>query len=162
MLTILTVPVWPWRRGLLTACVAAVVAANVAVWIYRVGDPPHTRVEARVASFLAAQAAPGDDILVAFGHPNLVLGSGMGTAYPYLWSLPARVHDPHLRHVTRVLAAADGPRWVVVSVNSPMWWDSEGRAARAYVGHHFVRQVTLGQWQIWERAPRIDRPDQVP
>jgi hypothetical protein len=67
-----------------------------------------------VGRAIAKVAQPHDTISTAFGEPNTLLGAGMSSPYPYLWSLPARVRDPDLHLLDQVLAGPSAPTWFVL------------------------------------------------
>jgi hypothetical protein len=67
-----------------------------------------------IGDAIGASARPGDTIVSAFGDPNILLASGMQSPYPYLWSLPARVRDPDLDLLGRVVAGPSAPTWFVL------------------------------------------------
>jgi hypothetical protein len=62
---------------------------------------------------IGAVAAPGDTIISVMGDAETVEVSGLTSPYPYLWTLPAQVDDPHLDRLTALLAGSDAPTWVV-------------------------------------------------
>ena len=66
-------------------------------------------------TYLRDHAAATDGVVVGFGHPDIVAGSGLTSPYENLWSLPVRVRDPHLAELRDVLAGPDHPHWVVVA-----------------------------------------------
>ena len=57
------------------------------------------------ASYARHHAHPGDSVVVAFGHADIVEDSGLGSPYPYLWALPALVEDPPLLALDRLLVS---------------------------------------------------------
>ena len=63
------------------------------------------------------EAAEPDDTLVVFGgRADLQLESGLGSPYPYLWSLPMRALDPDLSRLRALVDGPDAPTWLVE------WW----------------------------------------
>lgn len=62
---------------------------------------------------IAAVAAPGDTVVSVMGDAETVEVSGLMSPYPYLWTLPAQVDDPHLTRLTALLASPDAPTWLV-------------------------------------------------
>ncbi len=77
--------------------------------------------EASVASYLARAHAAGDTGFVAYGHPNILESSGLTPVYPQLWSLPLRVLDPDLTHLTRQLRGPRAPTWFVQGSSLNSW-----------------------------------------
>ena len=138
---------------LLTIGIVLAVVANAAVWAYRVYDPPQAREDARVAAYLRHHAAPGDSLIVGFGHSNVYVDAEMRGPYPYMWSLPTRVNDPGLREAKRVLSGPAAPRWVVVHEDTPTFWDRAARDTRRYVEANYVERGEIGEWHVWERRP---------
>ncbi|MFL6061858.1 MAG: hypothetical protein ACJ72E_11555 [Marmoricola sp.] len=94
--------------------VAALVALSGVVAAIAVMFNPTPTPGYIVGQAIAKVAAPGDTIVTAFGDPNMLLAAHMSSPYPYLWSLPARVRDPHLDVLDRVIAGPAAPDWFVV------------------------------------------------
>jgi hypothetical protein len=63
---------------------------------------------------IAAASQPGDTVVSAFGDADLVYAARLRSPYPFLWSLPAHVLDPHTRRLARLLASPKAPTWLVV------------------------------------------------
>ena len=138
-------------RRLLAAVMGYVVVASLAVWLHHAALPVTVSPDADVASYLRAQAAPSDGVVVAFGHPNIVAASGLSSPYPDLWSLPVRVRDPQLSRLERVMAGPRAPRWMVVAGASLDTWGLSAQSAQDYLERHYVEQVTYGDWHVWRR-----------
>ena len=155
LLVVLVAPVR--RRAVVTACLAYVLVVNALAWVHWTRLPPEVSPEAQVASYLRAHAAPSDGVVVAFGHPEIVAGSGLSSPYPYLWSLPVRVRDPRLSGLEDVLAGPAAPRWLVVDGDSLDSWGLDATAAQDYLVHHYGEQRTYGEWHVWERQVGADR-----
>lgn len=62
---------------------------------------------------IAAVAAPGDTVMSLVGDAETVEASGLMSPYPYLWTLPAQVDDPHLTRLIALLNGPDAPTWLV-------------------------------------------------
>lgn len=62
---------------------------------------------------IAAVAAPGDTVMSLVGDAETVEASGLMSPYPYLWTLPAQVDDPHLTRLIALLNSPDAPTWLV-------------------------------------------------
>ena len=114
----------------LTGALAAVVVAAPFL------SPRHD--EAGLVSWLAAAARPGDTALVTYGHADIVEAAGLApSAYPYLWSLPLRVRDPHVRLLVHDLSGTSRPTWLVEWNSLDSWGlDRHGRVARAVSKHY--------------------------
>jgi hypothetical protein len=96
-----------------TVVVAVVVACAASGWIVAL----QARVPAAgpvVGSAIAAASEPGDAIVSLLGDGSMVATAGLSAPYPYLWSLPAHVLDPHFRRLTALLRSDSAPSWVVV------------------------------------------------
>ena len=52
-------------------------------------------------------------MVLTFGSADIIESSGLTTPYPYSWSLPARLEDPHLRTLVRVLNGPSAPTWLI-------------------------------------------------
>jgi len=140
-----------WSRRVLTAVAAFTAAASLAVWVHLVVTPAAVSSDARVMSYLREHAHPTDGVVVGFGHPDIVAGSGLASPYENLWSLPVRVRDPRLEELRGVLAGAAAPRWLVVDGDSLNTWGLDADEAQQYVERHYVEQVRYGDWHIWRR-----------
>jgi hypothetical protein len=136
------------RRVLLGVVTAAVLAAGVGVALgARTGRPEATATT--TARVLREASRPGDGVVVTYGHANLVEASGLATPYPYLWSLPLRVRDPHLTHLTRLLGGRRAPTWVVEYDGFDSWGiDESGRLASS-VRKHYEPAATVCGHLVW-------------
>jgi hypothetical protein len=114
----------------LSGALAAVVVAMPFV------SPRHD--EAGLVGWLAAAARPGDTALVTYGHANVVEAAGLApSVYPYLWSLPLRVRDPHVSLLVQDLSGASRPTWLVEWNSLDSWGlDRHGRVAWAVSKHY--------------------------
>jgi hypothetical protein len=109
-------------RATITA--AGLVAASAA-FAYATGLPPHGDGADRLGSAIGAVAHHGDSIVTAFGHAQVTSQSRLRSPYPYLWSLPAHLLDPHLRLLDRILAGRRAPTWFVLySRPGPYLWNA--------------------------------------
>ena len=141
-----------WQRRVLAMCLAYVVVASLAVWVYRVASPVTVSTDAEVVSYLRDHADRSDGVVVAFGHPDIVAGSGLASPYPELWSLPVRVRDPQLSELEGVMSGPQAPRWIVVAGDSLDSWGLDATNAQDYLQRHYVEQVTFGDWHVWQRG----------
>ncbi|NGN93203.1 hypothetical protein G5C66_10700 [Nocardioides sp. KC13] len=140
------------RSGLaLRSAVAYAVVAALVVWTLVALAPPQQTPESRVSTYLREHAHPSDGVVVGFGHPEIIAASGLDSPYENLWSLPARVRDPHLTHLHSVLAGGSAPRWVVVDGDSLDTWGLDGDHAQQYLRRHYVERVSYDDWHIWQR-----------
>ena len=92
----------------------------------------------RVGRWIASSARPTDTLVVPFTHANVIGASGLGSPYPYSWSLPVRTLDPHVALLTRTLSRSHGaPTWVV-RWDPPHQWglDPRDRVAHALTTHY--------------------------
>ncbi len=96
------------RTVIIYAAVAAVVAWGVTLAL------PSTGTGETVGTAIKDAAEPGDSLVVAFGHPDIVLTSGLRSPYEYLWSLPARTLDPELDDFYALLVGPEAPTWLVL------------------------------------------------
>lgn len=141
----------PWPKRVMSLVVAYMTAASVSVWVYDLATGAGASSEVRVMSYLRAHAKPSDGVVVGFGHPDIVAGSGLQSPYEHLWSLPVRVRDPRLVELERVMAGPSAPRWVVVAGDSLDTWGLDAAPAQQYLERHYVEQVAYGDWHIWQR-----------
>jgi 4-amino-4-deoxy-L-arabinose transferase-like glycosyltransferase len=74
---------------------------------------------------IAVAAEPGDTLVVVGGRADLQDISGLGSPYPYLWSLPMRTRDPDFAELRVLLAGPRAPTWLVGWV-APDAWDDTG------------------------------------
>jgi hypothetical protein len=63
---------------------------------------------------IAAASHPGDTVVTAYGDADLVYAAHLPSPYPFLWSLPAHVLDPHTHRLAGLLASPQPPTWLVV------------------------------------------------
>jgi hypothetical protein len=145
----------PPRRAagiLLTAVVSYVVLAGAVVWVDQAVAPVGETSDAQVAAYLRAHGHPSDGVVVGFGHPGIVVGSGMSSPYEHLWSLPVRVRDPRLIELQGVLSGPDAPAWVVTAGSALDTWGLDATSADRYLRQHYVTEATLGDWYVWHRV----------
>jgi len=127
-------PGWRWTQGLVVAAAMTTAVASPVAAISAAGasSAPYT-----VGRWVAASAQPGDTIMVAFSHPNVINASGLTAAYPYAWSLPTRTLDPDLSMLTSVLTGRDAPTWVVGWDDLHSWGlDADNRVDTALRSHY--------------------------
>ncbi|UUW90664.1 hypothetical protein [Pimelobacter simplex] len=141
-------------RTIVGACVALAVVSAAIAWGHQVRTPHRIDADARTETWLRAHADPGDGVVVTFGNPQVVAGSGLRSPYPHLWSLPVRVRDPHLSTLQQVLGGPDAPRWIVVSGHGVATWGIDPAAARRVedrLHQAYVERAGFGVLHVWER-----------
>jgi len=131
----------PWAYGFAAASTLCVIA-----WV---GLHPIDRSEQEVASYLAAQAEPGDTAVVAFGVASILESAGLESPYPSLWSLPVRVRDPQLHEFAALLAGPDRPTWLVISGKGLGTWGIDATAAQPYVRLNYVYVDDVAGYRIF-------------
>lgn len=114
-----------------------------------IGLHPIDRSEQEVASWLAAEAQPGDTATVAFGVPSILESAGLESPYPHLWSLPVRVRDPQLHDFAAVLAGPERPTWLVISGIGLGTWGIEPDAAQPLIKLHYEYVDDVGGYRIF-------------
>lgn len=118
----------------LTACVVpALVSASVMS-----ARAAELTADQQVGRAVARASQPGDSLVVAWGHPGVVQGSGLTSPYPSLWSLPTKTLDPDLTGFTAVLAGRDAPTWVVTG-RTLRTWGLRTDEAGAVLRHRYHR-----------------------
>lgn len=140
-----------WARLMMAAALAYATVANLMVWTQHATAPAAASSDAPVIAYLRDHAATSDGLVVAFGHPNIVAGTGLSSPYPELWSLPVRVRDPQLTDLQEVMAGPEAPRWMVVGGDSLATWGLDADSAQRYLVHHYVERADDGDWTIWQR-----------
>ncbi len=140
------VPKRPFLAVLATALVSAIVSVAVAPSI-----TPVFASDAVVARYLRDHGAPGDTMVVAFGHPNIDWDAKMSSPYSELWSLPVRVRDSKLQELDAVFRSPQAPRWVVVSGPSLATWGVDAQAADATLRSAYHPVTSINPYVIWER-----------
>ena len=105
--------------------------------------------DARVSAYVRAHARPGDSMVVAFGHPNILWDVGLPSPYPQIWSLPVRVRDSRLVEFQAVLAGPAAPRWVVVSGDSLSTWGVDSTRAEHVLRSRYAPVAHLGGYYVW-------------
>lgn len=128
------------RRPLLVGVVvAATLASTVVAVVQDAWDrTPADRTEVgALASWLQHAARPGDSAVVLYGEASVFEATRLRPAYPFLWTLPQRVLDPHLSRLVHTLDHRGGPRFVVVRMALDSWGqDPRGRVGRALTEHY--------------------------
>jgi len=141
-------------RWMLVAAVGYACLASTVSWSMHPSVPATPSDDQRAASYVRDHAQPGDSVVVAFGHADIVEESGLESPYPYLWALPAFVNDPRLTRLDRLLRSPIAPRWFVAGGDLSQW-GAPGELLEQTVDRHYsVVRRTL-RWVVLRR----DVPD---
>lgn len=127
----------------------AATASGLAL-VYALMHPAPPSSDQTVAAYIRSESRPGDTVVVAFGHPDIVRGTGLSSPYEHLWSLSARVRDPDLTELGGVLGGPDPPRWVVVSGTSLATWGIDPTAAEGELDAGYREVTSAGDWHVYE------------
>lgn len=126
-------------RGARIAAAVAAVTAVAAVYLGLerpvLGTPSN---EGAVGSWVAAEARPGDTVLVAWGKPNVVYEAGMTSPYRHLWSLSTRTLDPDLDELLATLRGPDAPTWIVEWHDLDSWGLDENGEFAAVLNDRYM------------------------
>jgi hypothetical protein len=125
------------RQWVSLGVVACLVSTVVAVVTAGIEDQPAASEAGVLGGWLRVSRHPGDSAVVLFGQASVIEAAQLKPAYPFLWTLPQRVLDPHLSGLVRTLDASRSPTWVVVrSTLDPWGEDPRGRVPRALQRHY--------------------------
>jgi hypothetical protein len=105
-----------------------------------------------VIAYLDRHAQAGESAVVVFGGANILRELDLDCPYPYLWSLPVRVRDPHLEVLTTVLAGPQRPEWVVVSYRSLGLWGLDFSHAQRALDAGYTVAADLGRFTVYHLA----------
>ncbi len=150
----------PGARTLLTAvALSTVVALGVSL------AGPQGTAGTSVGKAIRDVSLPQDTIITTWGHADVTRASGLGSPYPYLWSLPARTLDPRLTTLTTVLAGPRPPTWFVTWRDVSTWgFNGSGALAARVLAQHYVPVAQIDGHTIYrhrgvERAvPQLALP----
>ncbi len=124
----------PVARPLLTA---AALAAAIALVIGLTGLRTAT-AGTSLGSAISEVSQPGDTIVTTWGHADVTRASGLGSPYPYLWSLPARTLDPRLTQLRTLLSGPSAPTWFVTWHSARTWtFQGDGELAARLLAEHY-------------------------
>lgn len=131
------------RMRLLVGAAGVSAAAAMAFWLGWNATGQQEFDEVDTGDALAQAADPGDTLVVFGGRADLQWASGLGSPYPYLWSLPMRTRDPGYADLTTLLGGEDAPTWLIEWVSFDAWTgpsgagvaDLERVVAERYVEH---------------------------
>jgi len=135
-----------WLR--LSAGYAATCAALALVLALM--HPLQMASDTEVAHYVASRSGPGDTMVVAFGHPDIVREAGLPSPYEHLWSLTARVRDPRLSDLTALMRGPIAPRWIVVSGDSLATWGIDATRAQQELDVRYRPVMSAGDWHVFE------------
>jgi hypothetical protein len=114
-----------------------VVAASLTATVVEVGiaathpKPDSTSEVGSLSAWLDEARCPGDSGVVLYGEAAVFEATRLRPAYPFLWTLPQRILDPHLTRLARTLGRTRGPTFVVVRSSLDSWrQDPHGRLTR--------------------------------
>jgi hypothetical protein len=102
-------------------------------------------------------------MVVAFGHPEYLQALGLRSPYPELWSLPVRVRDPQLRHLTAVLDSNRRPDWIITGSDADLaGWGIADQAAEVAFRTHYREVGYIGDHGVFllrsESRPPLSAP----
>jgi hypothetical protein len=150
----------PGLLGLLVAGTLVSATVEVAVLAQRPTPVDQTQVGA-LAAWLNQAERPGDEGVVLYGEADVFEATRLRPAYPYLWTLPQRVLDPHLTRLVHTLARPDRPTFVVVTMPLDSWGqDPHGRVSRVLTHDYRVVSDVCGDSVYVRRGAR--RPNPAP
>lgn len=127
-----------WWMG---CCLLVAVAASLISSVGSAGALIATRDEPDASDVgrVIGDVADSDDTLMTFGgQAGIVYHSELDSPYPYLWSLPMRVLDPHLEQMRAQLNGERPPTWMVLAVPIDSWNIHEARQVRAILRRDYV------------------------
>lgn len=127
-------------------------AAAVLVSLTWLVTHPPVRPQDQLIAWLRVYAAPGDDAVVAYGHPDVLHGAGLHSPYPDLWSLPVRVRDPRLQDLSGLLSGPRAPDWVVLTSPTMATWGIDARAGSRALREHYVEQTAIGRYVVYRHV----------
>ena len=128
-------------RGVVVGAAVSAVAA-MGFWLVWNATGHQEFDEVRTGEALASAAEPGDTLVVFGGRPDLQDASGLGSPYPYLWTLPMRTRDPGYADLRALLAGPDAPTWLVEWVGLGSWAPDGVAALREVVAARYAEHGT--------------------
>lgn len=143
----------PARPLLLTGLVVATLIASagqVAMAVSRRAPPAGSELAA-LTTWLDGSERSGDSAVVLYGNAEVFDTTHLRPAYPFLWTLPQRVLDPHLDLLVGTLDRPDDPTFVVVRSSLDPWsQDPFGRVPRA-LRRHYVLAARICRYSVYLR-----------
>jgi len=140
-------------RAAVALTTAATVVAIISVQV-RPAGVVGSATTYRVGQAVGAAAHHGDTVATLLGGADVVQAAGLPSAYPHLWSLPARVLDPRLADLRRTVRER-GATWVVEVVPVDGWAGGP-QVLRALDRRYRLVAAPCGV-RVWLRAD-ADRP----
>jgi len=141
------VPAWRQTRQIVaTMAVLTAVISPIAAVTHPLGTAW------TVGRWVKQSSAADDSIVVTYTHPNVVDASGLRPAYPYLWSLPIRVLDPHLTALTSSLDSPAGATWVVVWDQPQLWNLNRAEQLNHALHEHYELVAHVCGHPVWLRT----------
>lgn len=128
-------------RGVVVGAAVSAVVAMV-FWLAWNATGQQEFDEVRTGEALASAAHPGDTLVVFGGRPDLQEASGLGSPYPYLWSLPMRTRDPGYADLRALLAGPDAPAWLVEWASFGSWMPDGMAELERVVKERYAEQGT--------------------
>lgn len=134
---------------LLGAALTITAVTTIAAVAASVADRSALDSDHAVISWLRSHARAGDTATVAFGHADILYGSGLRSPYVNMWSLPTRVRDPHLDGLRAVLRSRRAPTWLVVPGAGLGSWGAHSHAAERTLERRYRLVVQLPHDAVW-------------
>ncbi|MEI2819052.1 MAG: hypothetical protein V9E81_02090 [Marmoricola sp.] len=94
-------------------------------------------------AYLKANIRPGDTATIAFGKAELLHETGLSSPYKYLWSLPVRVRDPHLRQLRAVIQSPNRPTWLLLDSHPLRSWGISPGDIGEEIREHYTRWAVI-------------------
>jgi hypothetical protein len=127
----------------------ATVVLTLGNLVWAVGfEPDDNGQQHTVGTWLREARQPADTGVVTFGQPNVLYRAGMSSPYKYLWSLPVRTRDSHLRELSAVMESSRRPTWVVNWSGLSSWGVEPGRT-KALLRDSYRKVATICGRSIW-------------
>ncbi len=129
-----------WPRLLVALVISSVVISAYHVsdsWRHRT-SPDQTWVGG-TTTWLDQMKRPGDRMVVLYGQAGVYETSRIAPAYPFIWTLPMRVLDPHLADLRSLLSGPRAPAFVLVPTSLSSW----------NIDPHELVQRTLDRHYTW-------------
>ena len=136
-------------RGVVAGTAASAAAAMV-FWASWNATGQQEFHEVHTGEAVAAAAERGDTLVVFGGRADLQDASGLGSPYPYLWSLPMRARDPGYDDLRAVLTGPDAPTWLVEWAGFGSWRaDGAAELERVVEERYAVNGVTCNGHPVY-------------
>ena len=148
-------------RGTVLATAASAAVAMVA-WVGWNVTGQQEFDEVRTGEALRAVAPPGDSLVAFGGRADLQYASGLGSPYPYLWSLPMRTRDPGYADLRALLAGPDAPTWLVEWASFRSWAPTPSDELVRIVEERYVAHGTACNGHPIYLLRGVDRPEPTP